>query len=99
MTANVLIGILLNSPHLLSPVVMWVPAWFNALAAEFSKGSFSLVCQTYSMGRPNYTLSVLFCSDPKPILSSCHSSVEPCPGVNPICLGDVLSSETQGCAL
>lgn len=41
MSANVLIVILLSSPHLLSPVVMWVSACFNAAATEVSEGSFS----------------------------------------------------------
>lgn len=45
MSANVLIDSLLNRPHLLSPVVMWVPVWLNAIPVEFSKGSFSLFCQ------------------------------------------------------
>lgn len=44
-SANVLIDSLLNRPHLLSPVVMWVPVWLNAIPVEFSKGSFSLFCQ------------------------------------------------------
>lgn len=47
--ANVLTGALLNHPRLLSPAVVWVPGWFKAVAAESSKGSFSLICQMCKM--------------------------------------------------